>query len=90
MGAWWWWWGGGAAAWLPLERTTPTCFLGIGNGCTRRLQVMLYESDLDDNGVCQLSVKMRVMPKCWLVLLRMWMRVDGSTVRLRESRMFCR
>eukprot|EP00955_Chlamydomonas_euryale_P111323 366055-Chlamydomonas_euryale.AAC.20 len=31
-------------------------------------------------GVTQMSVKLRVMPKCWLVLLRLWMRVDGLMV----------
>mmetsp|Transcript_6371 Transcript_6371/g.14150 ORF Transcript_6371/g.14150 Transcript_6371/m.14150 type:complete len:312 (-) Transcript_6371:336-1271(-) len=53
-------------------------------------EVPLYESDLDDNGVCQLTAKLRVMPKCWFVLLRLWIRVDGSLVRLRETRLFCR
>ncbi|GIL82295.1 hypothetical protein Vretimale_7260 [Volvox reticuliferus] len=53
-------------------------------------EVPLYESDLDDNGVCSLTVKLRVMPRCWLVLLRLWIRVDGSLVRLRETRLFCR
>lgn len=55
-----------------------------------RPQLPLYESDLDDNGVCALTVKLRVMPRCWLVLLRLWVRVDGSMVRLRETRLFCR
>ncbi|KAG2429459.1 hypothetical protein HYH02_014041 [Chlamydomonas schloesseri] len=53
-------------------------------------EVPLYESDLDDNGVCAVTAKLRVMPRCWLVLLRCWVRVDGSMVRLRESRLFCR
>ena len=30
------------------------------------------------------------MPKCWFVLLRFWLRVDGVAVRLREARLFCR
>ena len=34
--------------------------------------------------------QVRVMPKCWFVLLRMWLRVDGVMVRLREARFFCR
>ena len=37
-----------------------------------------------------LTAKLRVMPKCWFVLLRLWVRVDGSMVRLRETRLFCR
>jgi hypothetical protein len=35
-------------------------------------------------------LQVRVMPRCWLVLLRFWLRVDGSLVRLREVRHFCR
>lgn len=53
-------------------------------------QVLLYESDLDDNGVVQMSVKLRVMGKAWYVLLRFWLRVDSVMVRLREVRLFCR
>ncbi|GFH21631.1 uncharacterized protein HaLaN_18979 [Haematococcus lacustris] len=53
-------------------------------------EVVLYESDLDDNGVSQLSIKLRVMPRAWLLLLRFWLRVDGCMVRLRETRLFCR
>lgn len=54
------------------------------------MQVPLFESDLDDNGVSQVSVKLRVMPRAWLLLLRFWLRVDGCMVRLRETRIFCR
>ncbi|GMH36067.1 hypothetical protein BSKO_03935 [Bryopsis sp. KO-2023] len=50
----------------------------------------LYESELNDVGACHLEVKVRCMPKCWFVLLRFWLRVDGSLVRLREARVFCR
>jgi type 2A phosphatase activator TIP41 len=53
-------------------------------------EVPLYESELDDNGCSQLVAKVRVMPRCWLVLLRFWLRVDGCLVRLRETRFFCR
>lgn len=53
-------------------------------------EVPLYESDLDDNGACHMTVRLRVMPKCWLVLLRFWLRVDGMVVRLRDTRLFCR
>lgn len=92
-------------------------------------EVPLYESELDDNGSSQLSVKVtmptfsllhvvakalchfavtrwpecarlkdisldsgqqvRVMPSCWFVLLRFFLRVDGTLVRLREARFFC-
>lgn len=52
-------------------------------------EVPLYESELDDNGSSQLSVKVRVMPSCWFVLLRFFLRIDGTLVRLREARLFC-
>ena len=29
------------------------------------------------------------MPRCWFVLLRFWLRVDGVLVRLRETRLCC-
>jgi hypothetical protein len=34
--------------------------------------------------------QVRVMPRCWFVLLRLWLKVDGSMARLRETRLFCR
>ena len=52
-------------------------------------ELTLYESELDDNGVAHLGLKVRVMPKCWYVLLRFWLRVDGVLIRLRETRFFC-
>ncbi len=52
-------------------------------------ELILYESELEDNGLSTLSVKVRVMPKCWYVLLRFFLRVDGVMVRLRETRLFC-
>jgi len=50
----------------------------------------LYESELDDNGVCLLGVRLRVMPRCWFAMLRFWLRVDGCLIRLRETRLMCR
>jgi len=53
-------------------------------------EVPLYESELDDNGVCALGVRLRVMPQCWFALLRLFLRVDRTVVRLRETRLLCR
>jgi hypothetical protein len=36
------------------------------------------------------AAQVRVMPRCWFVLLRLWLKVDGSMARLRETRLFCR
>ncbi|KAJ7562544.1 hypothetical protein O6H91_03G073800 [Diphasiastrum complanatum] len=52
-------------------------------------EVVLYEDELADNGVSLLSVKVRVMPSCWFLLLRFWLRVDGVLMRLRDTRMHC-
>jgi type 2A phosphatase activator TIP41 len=53
-------------------------------------EVVLYEDELADNGVALLSVKVRIMPSCWYLLLRFWLRVDGVLMRLRDTRMFSR
>lgn len=53
-------------------------------------EVPLYESELEDHGVSSLMVKIRVMPKCWFVLMRFFLRVDGVMARLREARVFGR
>ncbi|KAM7459255.1 hypothetical protein LguiA_036763 [Lonicera macranthoides] len=52
-------------------------------------EVILYEDELADNGVSLLTVKVRVMPSCWFLLLRFWLRVDGVLMRLRDTRMHC-
>ncbi|KAK1322718.1 hypothetical protein QJS10_CPA02g00355 [Acorus calamus] len=52
-------------------------------------EVILYEDELSDNGVSLLTVKVRVMPTCWFLLLRFWLRVDGVLMRLRDTRMYC-
>ena len=53
-------------------------------------ELPLYESELEDTGTSCLTVKVRVMPRCWYVLLRFFLRVDGVLVRLRETRLFCK
>ncbi|KAL8129238.1 hypothetical protein V2J09_018393 [Rumex salicifolius] len=52
-------------------------------------EVILYEDELADNGISLLTVKVRVMPSGWFLLLRFWLRVDGVLMRLRETRMHC-
>ncbi|KAL3621103.1 TIP41-like protein [Castilleja foliolosa] len=52
-------------------------------------EVVLYEDELADNGVSLLTVKVRVMPSGWFLLLRFWLRVDGVLIRLRDTRMNC-
>ena len=51
--------------------------------------IHLYEDDLHDNGDVSLNIKVRVMPKCWYILQRLYVRVDYVCVKCREVRYFC-
>uniref|UniRef100_A0A0D3FPD2 TIP41-like protein n=1 Tax=Oryza barthii TaxID=65489 RepID=A0A0D3FPD2_9ORYZ len=52
-------------------------------------EVILYEDELADNGISFLTVRVRVMPTGWFLLLRFWLRVDGVLMRLRDTRVYC-
>lgn len=51
-------------------------------------EVVLYESELDDNGVSLYSVKVRVHEKRMLLLARLFMRVDNVIIRVRDTRVY--
>lgn len=51
-------------------------------------EVILYESELDDNGISMLSCKVRVMPERMLLLCRLFMRLDNVLVRIRDTRVY--
>ncbi|KAI0024762.1 TIP41-domain-containing protein [Xylariomycetidae sp. FL0641] len=51
-------------------------------------EVMLYESELDDNGISVLSAKVRVHAARLLLLARLYMRLDGVLVRVRDTRVY--
>ncbi|KAK4155194.1 TIP41-like family-domain-containing protein [Chaetomidium leptoderma] len=51
-------------------------------------EVVLYESELDDNGISVMSVKVRVMQQRMLLLCRLFMRLDGVVVRVRDTRVY--
>lgn len=51
-------------------------------------EVVLYESELDDNGISILSCKFRVMPDRMLLLCRLFMRLDNVLVRVRDTRIY--
>ncbi|KAI0971672.1 TIP41-like family-domain-containing protein [Xylaria arbuscula] len=50
--------------------------------------VMLYESELDDNGISVLSVKLRVHDERMLLLSRLYMRLDNVVCRVRDTRIY--
>ena len=51
-------------------------------------EVVLYESELDDNGISVYSAKLRVMQKRMLLLCRLFMRLDNVLVRIRDTRVY--
>ncbi|KAI1854576.1 hypothetical protein JX265_007554 [Neoarthrinium moseri] len=73
---------GGSGRQIPLEllkRRDPILFFD---------DVMLYESELDDNGISVLSVKTRVHERRMLLLARLFMRLDNVLVRIRDTRVY--
>eukprot|EP00981_Chlorochromonas_danica_P002631 scaffold510_cov179-Ochromonas_danica.AAC.3 len=46
------------------------------------------EDDLEDCGETFFEAKIRVMPTCWFLLTRLFVRVDQKLVRSRETRLF--
>ena len=51
-------------------------------------EILLYQDDLEDCGDVTFDAKLRVMPACWFILSRFFMRVDGAIVRIRDTRLF--
>jgi hypothetical protein len=53
-------------------------------------EILLYQDDLEDCGEVVFEAKLRVMPHCWFLLSRMFLRVDGVLIRIRDNRFFHR
>lgn len=73
---------GPAAKEIPLEllkRRDPILFFD---------EVVLFESELDDNGISIFSCKVRVMEQRMLLLARLYMRLDNVVVRVRDTRLY--
>jgi len=51
-------------------------------------EVLLFEDELSDNGTSMLSVKIRVMPSCFFILMRFFVRVDQVFIRVYETRIY--
>ena len=49
---------------------------------------ILYQGDLEDCGEVILDYKVRVMPSCWFVLLRLFLRIDNGETRIRSYRYY--
>jgi len=51
-------------------------------------EVLLFEDELHDHGVSTISVKIRVMPTSFFVLMRFFLRVDGVLIRVNDTRLY--
>ncbi|KAG9011520.1 hypothetical protein FRB94_008089 [Tulasnella sp. JGI-2019a] len=51
-------------------------------------EVPLFESELDDNGSSRLIVRLRVMPTCFFLLNRFFLRVDNVLFRVFDTRIY--
>eukprot|EP01004_Peranema_trichophorum_P007356 NODE_6134_length_922_cov_42.226533_g5543_i0.p1 GENE.NODE_6134_length_922_cov_42.226533_g5543_i0~~NODE_6134_length_922_cov_42.226533_g5543_i0.p1 ORF type:complete len:256 (+),score=43.78 NODE_6134_length_922_cov_42.226533_g5543_i0:74-841(+) len=78
--------------WLPEEESTETIDYELLKDRTQSIlfseTAVLYEDELHDNGVSKLTVRMRVMPSCFFLLMRHWLRVDEVVSRVRDIRVF--
>lgn len=50
--------------------------------------VILFEDELDDNGISSYKVRIRVMPSCFFILARFFLRVDGVIIKVHDTRFF--
>ncbi|KAI8346314.1 TIP41-like protein [Mortierella sp. GBAus27b] len=51
---------------------------------------ILFEDELADNGTAILSTKVRVMPSCFFILLRFFLRVDDVLFKIHDTRVYHR
>jgi len=57
--------------------------------CSPIYSISTYlQDDLEDCGEVTFEAKIRVMPSCWFVLSKLYLRVDGVLIRCRETRLY--
>ncbi|CAM0141466.1 Tap42 interacting protein [Umbelopsis sp. WA50703] len=49
---------------------------------------ILFEDELADNGTATLTTRLRVMPSCFFLLLRFFLRVDDVLFRVNDTRIY--
>lgn len=52
--------------------------------------IILFEDELDDNGISSYKVRIRVMPTFFFILARFFLRVDGVLLRVYDTRYYHR
>lgn len=80
--------GGSESSFQPTEKQIPIELLKRRDPMLFFDEVVLYESELDDNGISLYSAKLRVHEKRMLLLVRLFMRLDNVLVRLRDTRVY--
>ena len=74
-----------------IEQTTediPVHRLGMDNPILWASEIVLFEDELDDNGHCKLSFRIRSMQDCIFALIRLYLRVDHVLIRICDTRIF--
>lgn len=77
-----------SSTWIETEETLPLELLKRQDPIIFYDEVILYESELDDNGASVLTVRVRVMPERLLILARFFMRLDDVVFRVRDTRLY--
>lgn len=78
----------GGKAFAPTDHQIPVELLKRRDPILFFDDVHLYESEMDDNGISVLSVKVRVHEQRMLLLCRLFMRLDNVVVRIRDTRVY--
>ncbi|UNI14355.1 Tap42 interacting protein [Purpureocillium takamizusanense] len=79
---------GQAPSFQPTDKKIPIELLKRRDPILFFDEVVLYESELDDNGISLYSVKVRVHAQRMLLLCRLFMRLDNVIVRIRDTRVY--
>ncbi|KJZ78948.1 hypothetical protein HIM_01721 [Hirsutella minnesotensis 3608] len=77
-----------APAFRPTDKQIPIELLKRRDPILFFDEVVLYESELDDNGISIYTVKLRVHDRRMLLLCRLFMRLDNVVVRIRDTRVY--
>ena len=72
----------------PFKEGIPKQRLSVDNKILFYKDLFLYEDDLGDFGYSRLRLRARVQADCAFVLMRSYIRVDGSQIRAVDNRVF--
>jgi len=81
--------GGAAASAEVTEECLPMDLLRRRDEIHWYNEILFWEDELDDNGVCRVSIRVRVMPTFWFALLLCELRVDNVLIREVATRFVC-